>query len=160
LVTWWSQWSKFIYDKLLNYLKKNNSIHFNFFVILWIKNLSFKNSFDKFSNVKTFDFLTQKQMWYLYSICDLWISRGSATLLAEQKLRNMKLIIIPLLWTWWNHQYYNWLFYEKTYNDILIKQNDLVCFNDILLDYTSYKKLYPKITDVKKFKELVLKYLV
>jgi UDP-N-acetylglucosamine:LPS N-acetylglucosamine transferase len=127
---------------------------------LGIKNLSFKDSFSKFSNVKVFDFLTQKEMWYLYSICDLWISRGSATLLAEQKLRNMKLIIIPLPWTWWNHQYYNWLFYEKEYNDILVEQNSSLFLNDILSNYYWYKKSSWTILNTENSKKLIFKYLI
>lgn len=160
LVTWWSQGSRFIYNKLLNFLEENDSSNFNFFVVLWIKNLSFKSKFEKFSNVKTFDFLEQKQIWYLYSICDIWITRWSATLLAEQKLRNIKLIIIPLLWTWWNHQYYNWLFYQKTYDDLLIEQNNFKTFKNILFDYISYKKSIPQNIDINYSKETILKSLI
>lgn len=126
LVSWWSQWSKTIYSALINCLKNNTNNLFRFHIILWTKNKSFQNDFMKFENVVTYDFVTQKEMGDLLSMCDISITRWWATSLAEQKLFWLKLIIIPLPYTWWNHQYYNALYYKKAFNDVIIEQDELL----------------------------------
>ena len=124
LLIWGSQWAMTIYQSLLNIIKNNPEIneHFNFFVILWTANISMKKDFEKFENVKSFEFVSQKEIGKLYDICDIWITRGWATSLAEQKFFDMKLIIIPLPYTGWNHQYHNAKYYEKNFEDIIIPQ--------------------------------------
>lgn len=152
LVIWWSQWSKIIYETLLDVIKDNRlKDKFNYFIVLGTQNQWLKDSFKEFDNVFTFDFLTQKQIWYICNLCDVWITRGWATSLAEQKAFGMKLLIIPLPYTWWNHQYYNGMYYSQTYGDILINQNIDMDRNlrSALLELTCFKK--QKTLDMSKF---------
>jgi len=60
-------------------------------------------------------------MGMVCSCADLGITRGGTTSLAEQKLYNMKLIIIPIPRT--HDQYDNAKYYENHYSDILLEQN-------------------------------------
>ena len=61
-------------------------------------------------------------MGNLYNICDIAVTRGGTTSLAEQKLYDMKQIIIPIPWT--HDQYDNAAWYVKQYKDISINQRD------------------------------------
>ncbi len=124
LLIWWSQWATTIYQSILDIIKNNPEINdfFNFFVILWTANINMKKEFDKYENIKTYEFINQKEIGELYNICDIWITRGWATSLAEQKFFDMKLIIIPLPYTGWNHQYHNAKYYEEKFWDMLIPQ--------------------------------------
>lgn len=143
VVMWGSQWAKTIYENLLKLLEKEDfTKEFNFFVILWVKNMNFAEAFSKYFNVKTFDFVSQKQLGYVCNLSDLSITRGGWTSMAEQKLFDIKLIIIPTPFTWWNHQYYNWVNFKENYWDILIEQNDNLYSNLIteLKPFKWYKK--------------------
>lgn len=61
-------------------------------------------------------------MGELYNICDIAITRGGTTSLAEQKLYDMKQIIVPIPRT--HDQYDNAKWYVKYHNDIMINQRD------------------------------------
>ena len=58
LVIAWSQWSTKIFESLLKILPDLQDIDFQ--VVLWDKNLFFREHFQKFPNVVIHDFLTQK----------------------------------------------------------------------------------------------------
>lgn len=130
LIMWGSQWASTIYKSILNIAKESKYIkeNYNLYIILWTSNIELKNEFDKIDPnkeyINTYEFLNQKEIWILYNISDIAITRWWATSLAEQKLFWIKLIIIPLPFTWWNHQYYNWKYYEENYFDILINQDE------------------------------------
>ncbi|HBB03836.1 TPA: hypothetical protein DCZ39_02960, partial [Patescibacteria group bacterium] len=78
--------------------------------------------FDKFHHVHTYGFISQKDMGELYNRCDIAITRGGTTSLAEQKLYDMKQIIIPIPRT--HDQYDNAKWYVRRHNDIMINQRD------------------------------------
>lgn len=61
-------------------------------------------------------------MGELYNICDIAITRGGTTSLAEQKLYDLKQIIVPIPWT--HDQYDNAKRYAKHHNDIRLNQRD------------------------------------
>jgi len=151
LLAGWSQWSRFILQNLLKLAKKQKKLFkkFNFFIILGLKNQKFRSSFEKFDNVAVFDFVDQSKIWALCSICDIWLTRSSATFMAEQKLFNLKLFMLPLPYTWGNHQYHNAIKYQKEYDDVLLEQNDdfLENFIEKLKKYKWYKKI--KIQNIK-----------
>lgn len=152
LVSWWSQWSRYIYKNLINAIKENPSLqnHFNFFVVLGTANKDLKEQFESINWVEVFEFLTQWQMWSLYNLCDIGITRWWATSLAEQKLFNMRLIIIPLPFTWWNHQFHNAIQYQKKYNDILISQKHFSkeIVSSSLNKFINYKKEQPNLSEI------------
>ena len=59
-------------------------------------------------------------MGQLYNDCDVAITRGGTTSLAEQKLYNLKQIIIPIPWT--HDQYDNAQRYVQHHQDISLSQ--------------------------------------
>ena len=93
-----------------------------FFVVLGFLNEEMSTAFDKFTNVHVYGFLSQKEMGELYANCDIAITRGGTTSLAEQKLYDLKQIIIPIPWT--HDQYDNARRYVRQYNDVSINQRD------------------------------------
>lgn len=157
LVMWWSQGSKTIYDNLCSLLSIWNYNDFNFIVILGTQNIGLKDKFANYKNVVCLDFVTQSQMWYLCSISDVWVTRWWATSLAEQKLFNMKLIIIPLPYTWGNHQYFNWVYYKEKFEDILIKQDNNLFSNfaDALDNIKWFKKSNKWLPEVDSAKKII-----
>lgn len=124
LVVGGSQWAQKLYETLWEIFLENPLSDTNFFIVWGTQNNHLKRFFSQFSFVTFLDFVSQSQMGYLCDLCDIWITRWWATSLAEQKLFWMKLIIVPLPYTGWNHQYFNALYYEKKYSDILISQNN------------------------------------
>jgi len=95
---------------------------YEFHIVLGLANTEISTHFDKFDYVHTYGFLSQKEMGELYNICDITITRGGTTSLAEQKLYDMKQIIIPIPRT--HDQYDNAKWYVRYYNDSIINQRD------------------------------------
>ena len=95
---------------------------FEFYIILGLLNQEMSTQFAKFSNVHISGFISQQEMWRLYDFCDIAITRGGTTSLAEQKLYDMKQIIIPIPRT--HDQYDNAQWYVEHHQDIMINQRD------------------------------------
>lgn len=114
----WSQWSTNIFNNLISILPELNEIDFN--IILWEKNLHFKEEFDKFNNVTTYNFIEQKDLWKIFKKSDIAITRGWATTLWELFYFWVHSIIIPLTWSAWNHQEKNAIFFKENFWSNLI----------------------------------------
>ena len=69
--------------------------------------------FDGFSNVQTYQFLSQSEMGRIYDWADISITRGGANSLFEQMLFNIKKIIVPLPFASQNHQFFNALYFSQ-----------------------------------------------
>lgn len=122
LVTAWSQGSKTIFSALESLI--NNSSQFdniNFFFTLWTQNLEFKKNFTK-PNCHCYDFLSQKDMASLINMCDIAITRWGWSCF-ELKAFGLKLAIVPLPYTGWNHQFFNAQYFEKNFWDQIFDQN-------------------------------------
>lgn len=121
-VTWGSQWSQKLYQLLAQTIKSDKILQsdFFFFISLWVLNAQMASEFKWLSNVYTYPFLTQWQMGYFYDKCDIAITRAGTTSLAEQKLFDLKILMIPIPWT--HDQYDNAARYVRSFNDILIDQ--------------------------------------
>jgi UDP-N-acetylglucosamine--N-acetylmuramyl-(pentapeptide) pyrophosphoryl-undecaprenol N-acetylglucosamine transferase len=118
LVIAWSQGSTIIFENLLKIL--NNLIDINFTIILGDKNIHFWPQFEKFSNVKIYDFVSQEKLWEIYAKTDIAITRWWATTLWELYYFGIHAIIIPLKNAAWNHQMENAKFFnEKFWSNIL-----------------------------------------
>ena len=152
LVMWWSQWSKQLYQCLADILKENKEISdsFHFHIVLWQLNKDLSNIFSHFKCVQTYDFLSQSDMWILYQHCDISLTRWWTTSLAEQKLFNLKSIIVPIPRT--HDQKLNAERYVKNFNDILVEQSKPTTQSDLcnaLISLKDYHK--PEIsTDIHK----------
>lgn len=124
LVIWWSQWSKNIFMNLLKALPDLRDIRFH--VILWDKNLQFENDFKAYTNVTTYRFLDQKQIWEKMKLCDIALTRAWSTTLWELYYFGIHSIIIPLSNSAANHQVENASYFNKNYwSDILDENKNL-----------------------------------
>ncbi len=124
LVVWGSQGSKRLYQSLLHVFEftPDMGVWYEFSIVLWISNNEMSALFNKFHNVHIYGFISQKEMGELYNMCDIAITRGGTTSLAEQKLYDIKQIIVPIPRT--HDQYDNAKRYVRCYNDIMINQRD------------------------------------
>ena len=166
LVMWWSQGSKKLYECLSDLLEKNEvlreSFHYN--IILGKLNEDLKQIFKKFPSVTTYDFLSQSDMWILYQHCDISLTRGWTTSLAEQKLFNLKSIIVPIPRT--HDQKLNAERYVKNFNDIMVEQSTPTTSEDLLNALVSLKDYHkPEISidihkEIWKAKHTILDYLL
>lgn len=148
LVTGWSQWSKSIFESLLEVLPSLNFIDFT--IILWEKNASFKEDFEKYTNVKTYDFISQKEFGQILKTTDIALTRAWATSLWEQNMFWIHSIIVPLTHSAWNHQMSNAdYFNEKFWSDILL--DDEFLSDNIKNKLNRYKDLRKSGLNLDKF---------
>lgn len=148
LVIAWSQGSTTIFNQLKTIL--NNLIDINFTIILWNKNLSFKEEFANFKNVKLYDFVSQKELGEIYKKTDIAITRGWATTLWELYFFGIHSIIIPLEWSAQNHQEANAnYFMQNFWSDVLKESNELNLWIFRLLN--KYKDLRKAWLNTKNF---------
>lgn len=69
--------------------------------------------------------------------CDIALTRAGTTSLAEQKLYDMKLLIVPIGWT--HDQYQNAERYEKNHNDVLLDQRNEDFLNKLVSELKKHK---------------------
>ena len=124
LVMGWSQWSQSLYQALYQCMDQYEYVNrsFVFIVVWWLLNKEVSKMFTGKDDVIVLDFVKQKDISLLYQYCDIAITRSGTTSLAEQKLRDMLLLMVPLPWT--HDQYDNALYYSDNYDDMIIEQND------------------------------------
>ena len=103
-------------------------------------------------------------MWILYQHCDISLTRGWTTSLAEQKLFNLKSIIVPIPRT--HDQKLNAEWYAKNFNDIIVEQSKETTSEDLLNALVSLKNYHkPEIStnilaEIWKAKHTILDYLL
>jgi len=138
IVIAWSQWSTTIFESLLKILPDLSDI--NFQIVLWEKNMHFRDKFKKFPNVLAHDFLTQKRLGVILKQTDIAITRWWATTLWELNMFGIHSIIIPLSNSAWDHQNKNAkYFHEKFWSDILDENNQLEV--ELFRKLQTYKEL-------------------
>lgn len=165
LVIGWSQWSQSLYEALyeLLFTNQNAFAYTRFHVVLGTENLSYMDRFTKFDFVQTYSFVDQKTMGNLLVKCDVSITRGGTTSLAEQEMFGIKKIIIPIPWT--HDQLKNAQYYQKEYWDTLLQQLDpdfTENFERTVIDYSRYlKQPYSNpLENIRKTKETIVSYLL
>ena len=154
LVMGGSQWSTVIYETLANILTDEWTQEYHFYVILWKRNEHLAERFAPFSQVTTFPYLTVEEVASLCAHCDLSITRGGVTSLAEQQLFGLKKAIVPLPFTWGNHQEYNARWYVEKYGDACLLQDASLQQHmaDFLDRYRHFKK-EQVLPDTKQLQE-------
>ena len=121
LVIWWSQWASILCQLVYELADRyRDAIHFS--VLTWTKNTERTTKLKHLPNVTPYPLVTQEDMATLLYQSDISISRWSATSLAEQQLFGISKCIIPLPYTWWDHQTKNALRYQDHHNDLYINQ--------------------------------------
>jgi len=153
-VSWGSQGSKRLYQNLLHVLEFTPDIEsgYEFFIALGFMNEEMSTLFDKFPHVHTYGFLSQKEMGNLYNMCDITITRGGTTSLAEQKLYDLKQIIVPIPRT--HDQYDNAKRYVRVHNDVMINQRDQD-FESQLANAIKHFKGFKKVHQQKDKKAII-----
>jgi UDP-N-acetylglucosamine:LPS N-acetylglucosamine transferase len=119
-----SQGSQRLYQAILKALESDKILQqeFVFAIVLGLLNKDLKPYFERFSNVHIFDFVSQQEMGMLCQFADISITRGGTTSLAEQKLYDLKLIIIPITRT--HDQEANAQRYQTQYGDTVLDQRE------------------------------------
>ena len=162
IVMWGSQWSKRLYQDLLDSISQNNSVYKNYeiFVILWKENQNMKEAFHAYSNITVFDFVSQQEIGLLLKNCDIALTRAGTTSLAEQKLYDLKIVMVPIPRT--HDQYDNARFYVKKHKDILLDSKDnqyTQSMLDIFTNYQNFKKTHTKkniLSEISIAKDIIL----
>ncbi|MBB1564812.1 glycosyltransferase [Candidatus Gracilibacteria bacterium] len=133
-----SQGSTRIFENVLKVISKLDFVDFT--VILGEKNTHFKKSFEKYDNVRTFDFISQKDLGKILKQTDIAITRAGATTLWELAMFGIHSLIVPLTESAGNHQMANAEFFHNKFgSDILDENNNLE--KNILEKLTKYKNL-------------------
>lgn len=160
LIIAWSQWSTRIFESILKILPDLQDI--NFHIILWEKNLHYREKFKEFRNVVAHDYITQKRLWKIYKTIDIAITRAWATSLWELNSFWVHSIIIPLKESANNHQVENAKYFkEKFWSDIIFEANnmELEIFR-LIQKYKNLRKVWLNLDHffdpLKKIKEEIL----
>lgn len=135
LVAWGSLGAKKLYWWVLDAIKKlwKQSEHYSFVFINGKKLIEESELMHNHKNIRITDLIkNQAEMGELYASADLAIVRGGTSTLAECKLFDLPLAIIPLPVT--HDQAKNAQYYVDTYKDTMIDQND-PNFVSLLQDY-------------------------
>ncbi len=141
LVTGWSQWSQSIYEALVKRLETWDINNCHFHVILGTQNKDMGKIFEIYDCVSIYEFVDQQTMGELLALCDVAITRGGTTSLAEQQLFGLKKIIIPIPWT--HDQMKNGMYYKEHCWDIVIdqmKSDYQQIFETTISEYVGFKK--------------------
>ena len=157
IVIGWSQWSKTIFENLIKILPDLNDI--NFQVVLWEKNMHFKEDFKVFSNVIAHDFLTQKRLGKILKNIDIAITRWWSTTLWELNAFWIHSIIVPLSNSAWNHQQNNANYFNKEFWSDILDENDnleIELFR-ILQKYKDLRKSWLNLNNLLKPLQLIKK---
>lgn len=134
----------------------NNLIDINFTIILWDKNLHFRNDFEKCSNVKLYDFVNQKELGEIYKKTDIAITRAGATTLWELYFFGIHSIIIPLEWSAQNHQEHNAAYFKENFGSDVLSENSQLNL-EIFRLITKYKDLRKNGLNLKWFYDAIEK---
>jgi UDP-N-acetylglucosamine--N-acetylmuramyl-(pentapeptide) pyrophosphoryl-undecaprenol N-acetylglucosamine transferase len=159
LVMGWSQGATVLYETLLALLAEDWTQEFQFHIILWTRNAHLADAFKSFSHVHTYPYLRVDEVASLCAYCDLSLTRGGVTSLAEQQLFGIKKGIVPLPFTWGNHQEFNARRYVENCGDACILQNIQLQqqLADFLDRYRHFKKEFvvPERSQLEKVPQLI-----
>ena len=138
IVTWGTQWSTIIFEALLKIMWNLEDVTFH--IVLWTKNMHFRDDFKKYPNTIVHDFITQKRLWKILKDVDIAITRAWATTLWELYYFWIHSLIVPLTWSAWEHQMHNAMYFNKTFWSEILKQDDNLAW-EFLARLTKYKDL-------------------
>lgn len=163
LIVWGSQGSRRLYQSLIKIFETNPEVlsAFDFHFVLGLLNQEISTELDKYPSVRSYSFLSQKEMGELFAMCDIAITRWGTTSLAEQHLYDLKQIIVPIPWT--HDQYDNARRYVQHKKDIMIDQRDIgfhIKMIKMLMKLRTFKKKERDIDRqavVSRAKEIIIK---
>lgn len=159
LVMGWSQGARVLFDTVRDVVASWLGEDMQYIFLLWTKSQWLVAEYEKKWQIWTQWFVSQWQIASLYELADIAITRGSASALQEQELFGIKKVIVPLPYTWWDHQTVNAKWYEKNKDDTRIPQNEWLY--DALLVYLKdtigYKKQskFPKLDELCKASKII-----
>lgn len=129
LVICWSQWSKHIFDAIIQWCKY---LDVEWIVLLGTLNQDAREKFHEFQNISLYDWIDPHTLASIFRDTQLIVTRGSATTLSESDLFKVRKIIIPLPWSSMNHQYHNAKWYKDNRDDILLEEDSIKELPDII----------------------------
>jgi UDP-N-acetylglucosamine--N-acetylmuramyl-(pentapeptide) pyrophosphoryl-undecaprenol N-acetylglucosamine transferase len=134
-VTCGSQGSRAIFESIITQFW--TSSEYEWIIALGKLNTGMIDEFAHMDNCQAVNWLSQENIAKLIQGTDIAITRGSATALAEFTVgdHQSQLIIIPLPYSAWNHQYYNAIEYKKIWH-ILLEQSNLKNLKNTLFTIT------------------------
>ncbi len=123
-VSGWSQWGRVLYQTLIDEIatKKSLQDNYNFVIVMGFLNADYFKKQTLPSNILPIDYASQQEMAMCMYYSDLAILRGGTTTLAECKIYDLPLIIVPLPVT--HDQKKNAAYYQVMYGDISLDQDD------------------------------------
>lgn len=136
-----SQGSQNIFESLLHILPDCGDIIFHI-VLGTNSDENLKAKFLKFPNVKSYHYISQRELAKLYIKADIAITRGSSTLW-ELFYFGIHSIIIPLRSTGWDHQMKNAEYFHKNYGSDILEESDELSL-EIFRKLQKYKSLRKK----------------
>ncbi len=137
LVSCGSQGSASIFDAVIELLPSFSDVDFH--IILWVKNLDYRQKFEQFTNVHIFDFFyNQADYLKIVQECDIVIARSGSSIFEFEALW-LQMILIPHPFTGNNHQYWNAVAFQKKGHELL-EQKNISTLGNILEKYKTYKK--------------------
>lgn len=124
--------STMIFQELLACVQKFPTIHFT--VALGTLNEHFYESFQSHKNVYVKKWFFHEELAEAYAKADVALVRAAATTLAECELFGLRIIMVPLGISSFNHQYVNAVVYQRNHPDhhILLPENELGQLNEVL----------------------------
>jgi UDP-N-acetylglucosamine--N-acetylmuramyl-(pentapeptide) pyrophosphoryl-undecaprenol N-acetylglucosamine transferase len=143
-----SQWSTTIFENILKIIPDLGDI--NITVILWEKNLHFKEQFQKHFQVTVHDFIDQKTLWKIYKKTDIAITRAGATTLWELNNFGIHSIIIPLKNSASNHQQINAEYFNENFGSNVLDEDSNLSLESFRL-LQQYKALRKNGLNLSKF---------
>lgn len=148
LINWWSSGAKSIYE-FMKLIEANPIKNMHFHIITWFKNQDHGLKANSFFTI--YKFCNSKQMWHLYQVCDITITRWWVTSLFEQNLFWLKMIMLPLSIT--HDQELNCKYYENLWiqHITIIQENwRQKKVLQILRENHGFKKTNVNIEDINK----------
>lgn len=131
--------STMIFQELLACVQKFPTIHFT--VALGTLNEHFYESFQSHKNVYVKKWFFHEELAEAYAKADVALVRAAATTLAECALFGLRIIMVPLGISSFNHQYYNAVVYQKQHPEhILLPENELGRLSEILESVKNVQK--------------------
>ncbi len=118
-----SQGSTRIFENLLKVLPHVPEMVFH--IVLWDKNMHFRDKFKAFPNTLVHDVITQKRLGKILKNVDIAITRWGATSLWELTAFGIHSMIIPITIAW-DHQLHNAEYFGQRYgSDVLDERENL-----------------------------------
>jgi len=128
-----------IFQQLLDCVEKFPNIHFT--VALGTLNEHFYDAFKSHSNVHVKKWFFHEELAEAYADADIALVRAAATTLAECELFGLRIIMVPLGISSFNHQHINAVEYQKKNPEhVLLGESELPDLEKVIASLRDFRK--------------------